>query len=356
MESNPLAAAQTSPSSPAQRFGTPARFVTGIAVLAALYYFGFLDLRAHAPLGRAPWTVVAAAGLFLITLPIATWRWAIVLRALSVTAPLVPLLRIICISTFVGQVSFGPTSADAVRGISLWSLLRYGAGRIAISVLVDRALGLFALLALTAATMALRWERVSEVPGLRLLALSLLACLAAALVAGATLLAAPSLLSLNLLQLNQHQRLKWFLSQIREVLLAFRRSPGALVASMGLSLAIHGLTIMAFLLIAQSLRVGDVTLLDIAVAAPLAMVANILPFTPGGLGVGEAAFDQICRWLATAAVSAPYASVFFAFRAVSMVMLIPGAAAFIMHRRGAPPSQQQPLSREELVRRRAHIE
>ena len=58
---------------------------------------------------------------------------------------------------------------------------------------------------------------------------------------------------------------------------------------------------VGFLFIAQSLQVGDVTLLDVAVAAPLAMVANILPFTPGGLGIGEAAFEQICRWLAPAA-------------------------------------------------------
>jgi hypothetical protein len=30
------------------------------------------------------------------------------------------------------------------------------------------------------------------------------------------------------------------------------------------------------------------------VAAPLAMIANALPLTPGGLGVGEVAFDQVC--------------------------------------------------------------
>ena len=36
-------------------------------------------------------------------------------------------------------------------------------------------------------------------------------------------------------------------------------------------------------------------MLDYWVAAPVALVANALPFTPGGLGVGEAAFDQLAR-------------------------------------------------------------
>jgi uncharacterized membrane protein YbhN (UPF0104 family) len=132
--------------------------------------------------------------------------------------------------------------------------------------------------------------------------------------------------------LHRYPRLQRLAAQIHDVLLAFRKRPAALGAALLLSFVIHILTISGFLLIAQSLAVGDVTPLDVAVAAPLAMVANILPFTPGGLGVGEAAFEQICRWLAPAAtLSAPYASIFFAFRAVSLVMVIPGAIAFVMH-------------------------
>jgi uncharacterized protein (TIRG00374 family) len=309
-----------------------ARLALGIAFLVALYHFGFLDIRALAPLRHAPLTVAAAAGLTLATLPIATWRWAIILRAQSLVVPLLPLLRAICISTFIGQVSFGPTSADAVRAIYAWRLLGRARGRIAVSVLADRALGSFSLLAVTAATMTLRWERAREVPELRLLVVSLLVCLGGATIAWATLLAAPSLLRLNLPRLHRYPRLQRLAAQIHDVLLAFRKRPAALGAALLLSFVIHILTITGFLLIAQTLAVGDVTLLDVAAAAPLAMVANILPFTPGGLGVGEAAFEQICRWLAPAAtLSAPYASIFFAFRAVSLVTVIPGAIAFVMH-------------------------
>jgi len=319
-----------------------ARLALGVAAIVALYYFGFLDIRALAPLRHAPLTIAAAGGLILATLPIATWRWAIILRAQSLAVPLLPLLRVICISTFIGQVSFGPTSADAVRAIYAWRLLRRARGRIAVSILADRALGMFSLLAVTATTMMLRWGRVREVPELRLLAISLMVCLVGAVIACAALLATPSLLRLNLPRLHQYPRLQRLSEQIHDVLLAFRTRPGALGAALCLSLVIHILTITGFLLTAQSLAVGDVTLLDVAVAAPLAMVANILPFTPGGLGVGEAAFAQICRWLApAAALPAPYASIFFAFRAISLVMIIPGAIAFVMHQHASRQGEEE---------------
>jgi len=119
---------------------------------------------------------------------------------------------------------------------------------------------------------------------------------------------------------------------------------------------IHAFTIAGFLFITRSLQIGDITLLDVAVAAPLAMVANILPFTPGGLGIGETAFALICRWLAPSIISAPYAGIFFAFRAVSMVMLIPGAVALATHRHGVAQDDMLPLSHEELARRGTGIE
>ena len=348
MESNPPT---ITGSSNGRRLAAPARLATGIAILAALYYFGYLDLRALTPLSHSPFAVVSAAGLTLATLPIATWRWAIVLRAQSVVVPLVPLLRVVCISTFVGQVSFGPTSADAVRTIYMWRLLGRARGRIAVSVLADRALGLFSLLAVSAVTMVLRWGRVREVPQLSLLAVSLLICLAVAFIAGAILFAAPSLLRLNLPRLQRYPQFQRLTAQIGDVLLAFRQHPGMLGAALCLSFVVHIFTITGLLLIAQSLQVGDVTLLDVAVGGPLAMVASILPFTPGGLGVGEAAFEQICLWLAPAStLSAPYASIFFAFRAVSMVMLIPGAIAFIMHRHSVGQHEKRtPIPRTSLA-------
>ena len=341
MESNPSTVMQNSSSRlSSRRIWGCVRILIGIAVLVVLYNFGNLDFEALVPLSRAPWTVVAAGALVFMTLPLMTLRWAILLRALDIAIPIFPLFRIICISAFVSQVLFGPTSADAVRGIYAWRVLHRGAGRVAISILVDRVVGLFALIFLAVALVTLRWERVRAVPELTVLTLSLVACAVVVLVSGAVLLAAPSLLLWNPLVLHPHHRISRFLNQVQDVLMAFRHRPAAICAIVLLSLMIQSSTVIAFVIIARSLRIGGLSLLDVSVAAPLAIVANILPFTPGGLGVGEAAFDQLCRWLAPASVMAPYASIFFAFRAVSLVTLIPGPILLVVDRNDSAQSER----------------
>jgi uncharacterized protein (TIRG00374 family) len=336
MESNPSIVGQVSRSElSSRRILALVRTAIGGSVLVFLYYWGNLDFKALMPLGHAPWTVVLAGMLVLSTLPLLTLRWAIVLRALDVPIALIPLFQITCISTFVSQLLFGPTSADAIRVLYAWRILHRGGGRIAISIVVDRAVGLLALLVLATSLMALRWQRVEQVPELMVLALSLMACVGAGIAAGAVLLMAASLFSWTSPKLQRYHRVRRFLGRVQGVLEAFRRRPMAVGAILVLSLTIQGLTVLAFVIIARSLHIGLVSLLDVSIAAPLAMLANVLPFTPGGLGVGEAAFDQLCRWFAPASGMAAYASIFFAFRAVSMiVMLIPGPISFASHRSG----------------------
>jgi uncharacterized membrane protein YbhN (UPF0104 family) len=243
----------------------------------------------------------------------------------------------------MGQILFGPTTGDAARGVWAWRLLRRGGGRIAVSILVDRAVGLLALLVLAALTMILRWDRVRSSSELTVLALSLITCLVTAAIAVPILLAAPSLLSHALSTLARHPRAYGLLVKIRDVLTAFRRRPRALTAALGLSLLIQGFTIISFLIIAHALQIGDFTMLDVSVAAPLALVANVLPFTPGGLGVGEGAFDQICRWLAPTPTTAAYASIFFAFRAVAMITIIPGLISLVARRRTSTQQNDSPF-------------
>jgi len=71
---------------------------------------------------------------------------------------------------------------------------------------------------------------------------------------------------------------------------------------------------------------------DYMFAVPLTLMVNALPLTPGGIGVGEAAFDQICRWLEPTPSGAAYSSIFFAFRVVSTLTCIPGVISLAIYR------------------------
>jgi glycosyltransferase 2 family protein len=318
-----------------------ARIAVGVALIAVLLYWGNLDLRALAALGDRPWTAAAAGVLVLLTLPICALRWAIILRALDIAVPFVPIFHIQCISTLFGQFLLGPTSGDAIRGVYAWRILRRGSGRIAVSIVVDRLTGLLALMLLAAFLATLSWHRIREVPQLMVLVLSLAAALTAALAGIAALLAAPTVLSRLRRRLYLYPRLQRLLDRTHDVLSILRRSPIGIAAIFCLSLLAQCAALLAFVIVARNLGIGNLTSSDYLLSASLATVANSLPVTPGGLGVGEIAFDQVCQWIASAPGAVPYASIFFAFRAVSTLMLLVGMVSFVIHRSNADRLESQ---------------
>ena len=105
------------------------------------------------------------------------------------------------------------------------------------------------------------------------------------------------------------------LGHVRDLLLLVRRRPWRLLAAFALSLVIDACVVTGVVTIAATTGIGELTAADYMFAVPLTLVTNAIPFTPNGIGVGEAAFDQICRWLEPMPSGAAYSSVFLAFRA-----------------------------------------
>jgi glycosyltransferase 2 family protein len=325
--------AQLSTSKPiSERIFGVARIAIAIALFAILLYRESIDVGALVALRDHIWTVIAAVLLILSTLPISALRWAIVLKALELPMPAMRVFHIVCIGTSFNQLLFGPTSGDAIRGVYAWRVLRRGGGRIATSIIVDRVFGMLSLIGLAALLIALRWHRFQEVPELRVLAVSLLVTLAAAAIGAVALLAAPALLTRLQSTLQGHPRMVRLLGHGQYVLLAFRRRPSVVSAALILSVLSQSATLLAFVLIARNLDVGNLSVVEYLVSAALALVANTLPITPGGLGVGEAAFDQLCHWIEPVPSTAPYANIFFAFRAISMLTLLIGLVSFLLYR------------------------
>jgi uncharacterized membrane protein YbhN (UPF0104 family) len=69
-----------------------------------------------------------------------------------------------------------------------------------------------------------------------------------------------------------------------------------------------------------------------AVAGVWAMIANSLPLTPGGLGVGEAVFAQIAAALETVTTGASYANVFLAMRILTALVTVLGLLPYLAQR------------------------
>ena len=107
---------------------------------------------------------------------------------------------------------------------------------------------------------------------------------------------------------------------------AGRQQSRRLLLGLVISIVAHALTLAALTLLAWGIGLGSVSLWKYAVAGALTVVINALPITPGGLGVGEAAFSQLVLLLDPAAGPLPYATVFLAYRVIVAITLLPALA------------------------------
>jgi hypothetical protein len=88
--------------------------------------------------------------------------------------------------------------------------------------------------------------------------------------------------------------LRGYLALMLDTLQTFRRNIRPLVVATGLSVVAHSLGMVVFILLVAVMHPGE-NRLAIPFLAALGMMANNLPLTPGGLGVGEAAFESLFR-------------------------------------------------------------
>jgi glycosyltransferase 2 family protein len=327
--------------------------MVGLALLAALFFFGQIDVRALLTLIEMPSVLIVSIGLVLLTLPLAALRWSLLLRAFGLSIAFIDLLHFVAIGTLTNLLLFGPVGGDAVRAFYAWQALGRGSGRVVISVLADRLLGLFGLLSIAFTFSLLNWRWMKNVPALADLGQSLFLAFAACIIGVCAVFFAPRVGRHLIEALSRWPRLVTLVTHLATVVRMIRTNPLALLASFGLSVLIQTGSVAAVLVIAEALNIGTLSITDYAFAISITLVVNALPLTPNGVGVGEAAFDLICRWLEAAPSGAPYASIFFAFRAASLVVSMLGLVSFALYgkpvRRDLAEKHMPPGSAGEAV-------
>ena len=105
-----------------------AKTALGVTLLAALVFWGRIDLNVLLELAAVPWAVVTCLALLFLALPLAALRWGIFLRALGVSIPFVNLFHFVAIGVLTNVLLLGSAGGDAVRGLYAWRRLAAAAG------------------------------------------------------------------------------------------------------------------------------------------------------------------------------------------------------------------------------------
>jgi uncharacterized protein (TIRG00374 family) len=108
---------------------------------------------------------------------------------------------------------------------------------------------------------------------------------------------------------------------------AYRSCPGALVKALGISIVSHSMSIAAALWLAKA--VSGAFAAPMLLLCPIGFLLNTIPITPGGLGVGEVAFERL---FALAGLSGG-AEVILAWRILLALIALSGLVFYLDGRR-----------------------
>lgn len=263
--------------------------------------------------------VVAALALYPLAYVCSILRWRTLLAAREIRPGFAYLVRAYLSAVFVSNVLPSTVGGDVLRIYDSW---RAGADRSgAVSViLMDRMLGLAALLSYAVLGVLVPGELVTRVPGVRWLVLGLAAAVAAVVLVA---IAAPRSLreeglppgapdagdriggssgrrgaggpggedggavSFGLEKLVT--RVRHELRRMSDAFSLYRTRPGALLTALGYSFLLQGLVIGHYVLAALALGL-PVPVGQFLVMVPLVLVLMLLPVTINGIGLRETGF------------------------------------------------------------------
>lgn len=256
-------------------------FRLAVTVLLLGLVASLVDWSAAADqLDEGSWALFAGAVAMLFASQlIAGLRWRLLLRGAGLERPLLATIRAYLVGTFANN--FLPTSfgGDFARA---WLLAKPGPPlvRALLSVVVDRFMAFWCLVAIAWIALALD---PSAVPGS--LALGLLGVTVAGLAASALLLRT-AMHRGDWLARRLPERVLGWARETRETLHLYRRRPRVLVLATLLGLAFQAIAVVTLRVIADSIDI-EVPLALLAVVAPLGLVVTLIPISIAGFGVRE---------------------------------------------------------------------
>jgi glycosyltransferase 2 family protein len=261
-------------------------------LLAYLAKSGMIDARALSrPFTAWPIALVAVA-LILVDVSLMALRFSLLFRPLGLPIPWAKSFQLTLVSFFFAQFLPGAAGGDLAKLFYAAKDYKGRRSEIVTVSLFDRAIGMFSLLVMPwiFAPAFLRW--IQATAALRALLITS-AALAAAILAGflACLYFQPLTERIARAVFGFLPGTPWPVQVIRTVA-SYRHNLGTVIAAFVVSVVANSLLLIVMVLAVFVLNPTGLDL-KMCLIVPLGFVANSLPFTPGGLGVGEAAFNAL---------------------------------------------------------------
>jgi len=286
------------------------------------------------------WPWLLALLLYFVAIGFNVLKWQYLLRTLGVRVPYWSLFRHNLVGLFFANLPLSMVGGDIARG---WDLARHTAGQgaaVAVSVLVDRLVGLAAFLAaaVLGLTYAVFWLDRADLDWL--LTTMILILLAFGLAFAVLMSQRLRLLVERLFGLAPLSRLLPLYQKLSDSVQVYRSHAGALGGALVLGLGtVAGTCVVNYL---AALTVGaDAPLVWVCVLTPLTPFALYIPSIASGLGVNQAVFVALYHNLTGLLPEAPAFAMSLVMQMTIYVSSLPGAVLWWQRRSPTPSSNKK---------------
>ena len=317
-----------------RRLSTCVKLLISAALVAALFHYDIITLQALATTFRDWPVALSAFAVLLVGYVLSALRWYALLHAIGIRIRLRPCAEIFAMGTFANTFLPGGTGGDVVRAVYIARHVHSDRAGGVISVLADRAMGFLGVLGVAVLLGLAASEHVIESPLTRTLYF-LLAGGFAGITLGliiVLLVLPPARVAKISSWIGNRTMLHRLLLRVFQVIGQFRNNPAAVLLSIVLSVLITLSIVTAVILLARGFKGGGLTALDFANATVFALVANIVPITPGGIGVAEGVFAFLCYAWESTPTTLAYGTIFLGQRLITMIISLVGSVAFVTYK------------------------
>ena len=275
-----------------------------------------------------PLWMVAALATYAAMLAVSAWRWRVLLQMQTVDVGLGTLTRSFLVATFFNNFLPSNIGGDVVRVADTAPFT--GSKTLATTVvLLDRILGLVALLSIAAVASGLAYAAGLPLKGVGYLWIGFIAIIAAVVLG--LQFAEPMAHGLHRFAAGRAEAIELRVHRLSSAVSRFREQPRGLWFAFVGAIGVQCLLVLFYIFAARSLAV-PFPLLAASVIVPVSLAVQMMPVSINGLGVREAVFAFFFTSLGLSYSSALTLSLGSAV--LIMIFSLSGGAVFVLRYRG----------------------
>lgn len=274
--------------------------------------------------------LIAALLVASFALGVSFVRWCILVRCQGIELTMLEAFRLSSIGFLLSFVAPGAVGGDLFKGVFL-ARRRPGKRLEAVaSVLVDRGVGLYALMLLVAIGLWLAdpVDQADSELGLEQLKVITWVLFAVATLVLAILVFGGRSVDRCISRWGHRGRIGGLLNRIAPPIRTFHSHPIAFGVAVLMSVVVQGSFAVSIFLIARGLYASTPTLLEHLIIVPLGMLASALPLTPAGVGVFEATIQTLYSVVPAVPTEASGTLVALVFEFVKVLLAVVGTVFY----------------------------